>query len=412
MKTDRSCLSIVLAAAEQTRTRLSVLQPVAGRSVLAHVLDALQRAGTTATAVVIGAGHASARAEVKQALKQAEIFVQNELRGTAHAVLAARNALTQLYDDVLVVFADMPLIRPNTLRRLRAAVADGADLAVLAFRADDATGFGRLIVVDGKLIAVREELDLSFAERALTLCNGRAMAFAGNKALALLDKIENANRKGEFYLTDSVAIANRMGLRVIAIEIEETEAQGITKESLSQLAHLAKVSLSISAIITADHKVAEGILIKSTSTLWAEIVRELSADWSKAYDVPPHKWEELVAGAYKQAGFDEVILTPRSGDHGRDVIATKWGVGCIKIIGSVKAYKINNLVSYDDVRALLGVLSGERDTSKGIITTTSDFPPNIMADPFIAPFLPYRLELMNGDKLQAWLKSLLAQGPD
>jgi restriction system protein len=77
--------------------------------------------------------------------------------------------------------------------------------------------------------------------------------------------------------------------------------------------------------------------------------------------LPPEKWEEIIAGAFKRARYDEVILTPRSGDHGRDVIAVKHGVGCVKIIGSVKAYKPGNLVPYDTVRSLIGVMSGERE---------------------------------------------------
>jgi restriction system protein len=72
----------------------------------------------------------------------------------------------------------------------------------------------------------------------------------------------------------------------------------------------------------------------------------------------------------------------------------------------VKAYNRNNLVRHDDVRALLGVLSGEHNASKAIFTTTSDFAPKIKSDPFIAPFLPTRLELMNGEELRAWLAHL------
>jgi restriction system protein len=87
------------------------------------------------------------------------------------------------------------------------------------------------------------------------------------------------------------------------------------------------------------------------------------------------------------------------------VIAVKNGVGCVKIIGSVKAYKPGQLVKHEDVRALLGVLSGEQNASKDIITTTSDFAPKIKSDPFIKPFMPTRLELMNGEQLQSWLKS-------
>jgi restriction system protein len=88
------------------------------------------------------------------------------------------------------------------------------------------------------------------------------------------------------------------------------------------------------------------------------------------------------------------------------VIATKHGIGCVKVLGSVKAYAPGHNVDYDDVRALMGVLSAERDASKGVITTTSDFPPLIASDPLIAPFLPTRIELINGAKLQQWLTDL------
>jgi restriction system protein len=165
------------------------------------------------------------------------------------------------------------------------------------------------------------------------------------------------------------------------------------------------VKLSLSGIIIPERQVSEGILLRSTSVVWQEIARKLGADWTIAYQLSPENWEEIVAGAFKKSGYD-VVLTPRSGDHGRDVIATRSGVGCVKIIGSIKAYKPGNIVSYDHIRALLGVLGGERDASKGIIATTSDFPPNVAADPYIAPFMPTRLELMNGVQLQSWLADI------
>jgi len=167
-----------------------------------------------------------------------------------------------------------------------------------------------------------------------------------------------------------------------------------------------KATLRVSSVIIPERATAEGVLVESTSWVWDEIVRALGDDWSLAYQLTPEKWEEIVAGAFKKAQYDEVTLTPRSGDRGRDVIAIKKGFGSVKIIGSVKAYAAGNPVPYDDVRALTGVMTGERDVSKGIITTTSDFPPRIGEDPFIAPFLPTRLELVNGLELQKWLSDL------
>jgi restriction system protein len=184
------------------------------------------------------------------------------------------------------------------------------------------------------------------------------------------------------------------------------ERQQLLKAATLIAQHSAKVSLSLSGIVTPGEKLSSGLVVVSTSQVWADIVETLGTDWSVALQIPSDKWEEIVAGAFKKASFDEVILTPRSGDHGRDVIATKKGVLSIKIIGSVKRYKPDLLVGYDDVRALLGVLSGERDASKGIVMTTSDFPPNISDDPFIKPFLPTRLELLNGEQLRQWLTEL------
>jgi restriction system protein len=165
-------------------------------------------------------------------------------------------------------------------------------------------------------------------------------------------------------------------------------------------------SITIRSIIIPERKTESGVLVASTSVLWNQIVKELGNDWSLAYKLSANQWEELVAGAFKLDGYDDVTLTPRSGDHGRDVIAIKHGVGSVKILGSVKAYAPGNNVDYDAVRALMGVIGSERDTSKGIITTTSGFPPQIERDPLIAPLLPTRLELIDGANLQKWLASL------
>src|ERR1700688_3946125 len=124
--TARTCLAIVLAAGEGTRMRSArpkVLHAVAGQSLLAHVLTAVGAAGTTA--VVVGPGQDEVAAEAKRALPGAAIFVQREQGGTAHAVLAAKAAIAKQPDDILVVYGDTPLIRPETLTRLRAPLVQG-----------------------------------------------------------------------------------------------------------------------------------------------------------------------------------------------------------------------------------------------------------------------------------------------
>ncbi len=233
----RSGLAIVLAAGEGTRMRSAlpkVLHQLAGRTLLGHVLVALRGGGSTQTAVVVGPGHEAVAAEAKAFVPDAQVFVQNERRGTAHAVLAAKAAIARGADDVLVIFGDTPLIRPQTLSKLRAAVAGGAAVAVLGFRPADPTGYGRLVTEGAALLAIREEADASDAERAIALCNGGLMAFDGRRALDILEQIGCDNRKHEFYLTDAVAIARRMGLSAVAIEVTEDEVSGInTKAQLA-----------------------------------------------------------------------------------------------------------------------------------------------------------------------------------
>ena len=143
--------------------------------------------------------------------------------------------------------------------------------------------------------------------------------------------------------------------------------------------------------------------------MWVEIVEKLKGDWSKAHEISPDVWEEIIAGAYKRAGYDEVTLTPRSADHGRDLIAVKRGIGTIKILGSVKAYKPGVLVTKEQVHALVGVVSLDPTATKGILTTTSDFAPRILKDRNLARAIPDRIELMNGEKLRLWLSELLAR---
>jgi restriction system protein len=146
-------------------------------------------------------------------------------------------------------------------------------------------------------------------------------------------------------------------------------------------------------------------LIEAVALPWFDIVALLEKDPSVAFQISPEKWEEIVAGASKKAGFDEVILTPRSGDYGRDVIAVKQGIGRIRVIDQVKAYRPPHLVSANDVRALLGVLAGD-GASKGFLTTTSDFAPRIRTDPLVTPFMTSPLELINGEALLARLTEL------
>jgi bifunctional UDP-N-acetylglucosamine pyrophosphorylase/glucosamine-1-phosphate N-acetyltransferase len=232
--TTRTCVAIVLAAGEGTRMRSSrpkVLHEIGGRSLIAHALTAVGAIGGR-TAVVVGPGQEAVVGAAATLEPDTAFYVQRERRGTAHAVLAARAALVTGVDDVVVAFADTPLVTPQTIMRLRGALASGAGVAVLGFRPVDPTGYGRLIVdAGGALLAIREEKDASPAERAVGLCNSGLMALAGSTAIAILEQIGDDNAKREFYLTDAVAVARAMGLVTIALETEEDEVRGVNTQA-------------------------------------------------------------------------------------------------------------------------------------------------------------------------------------
>src|SRR5438874_1167811 len=250
--TARSSLTVVLAAGEGTRMRSSVpkvLNPVAGRSLLAHVLAAAPKGTGDALAVVIGPDQSSVAEEVKRVRPDALTFIQHERLGTAHAVLAARDVIAGGANDLLVVFGDTPLISAETFTRLRAPLKNGAALAVLGFRAADPTGYGRLLVERDRLVAIREQADATSAERAIKLSNAGVMAFDGRKALQIIEKIGNANIKGEYYLSDAVAVVREMGLEAVVIETSEDEVRGInTKAQLAEAEHVMQARLRQAAL--------------------------------------------------------------------------------------------------------------------------------------------------------------------
>jgi bifunctional UDP-N-acetylglucosamine pyrophosphorylase/glucosamine-1-phosphate N-acetyltransferase len=250
--TGRTSLTIVLAAGEGTRMQSSmpkVLHPVAGRSLLAHVLEAAPKGAGASLAVVIGPDQGAVAEEIKRLRPDATTFVQRERLGTAHAVLAARDAIARGADDLLVVFGDTPLISAATFARMRAPLKNGAALAVLGFHAADPTGYGRLLVEGDQLVAIREQADATPAERAIKLSNAGVMAFDGHKALQVIEKIGNANSKGEYYLSDAVGVVRQLGLEAVVIETSEDEVRGInTKTQLAEAEQVMQTRLRQAAL--------------------------------------------------------------------------------------------------------------------------------------------------------------------
>ncbi|MCK0197657.1 bifunctional UDP-N-acetylglucosamine diphosphorylase/glucosamine-1-phosphate N-acetyltransferase GlmU [Ancylobacter sp. 6x-1] len=278
----RQLLVIVLAAGEGTRmaSRLpKVLHKVAGRSMVGHVMATAGNAEAGRIAVVVGPEREDVAREARAAAPEGtgvDVFVQAERLGTAHAVLAARAALEAGADDVVVMYGDTPLVRPETIAALRAPLAQGAGVVVLGFRPEDPTGYGRLLTEGGALAAIREEKDASDEERKVALCNAGLMAFDGRIVLDLLERIDDANAKKEFYLTDAVAIARSLGRDAVVVEADAQEVAGVnTRAQLAQAEAILQQRLRAAAMAAGATLVApETVFLSPDTKLGRDVVIE------------------------------------------------------------------------------------------------------------------------------------------
>jgi len=235
-------LVVVLAAGQGTRMQSAlpkVLHKIAGRSMLGHVLATAQSLEPQAVAVVIGPDMDDVRKEALRQIPSAQIFVQEERKGTADALLAARDAIAAHRGEVIVLYGDTPLLTSATLHKLQRRLENVA-AAVLGFEAADPTGYGRLILGDGDIVtAIREDRDATDAERAIRICNSGVLAFRAGPSqipdlVALLQRIGNANSKGEYYLTDAIEILAKDRMPSGVVVCDEEEVLGVN--SREQLA--------------------------------------------------------------------------------------------------------------------------------------------------------------------------------
>ena len=272
----RPLLTVILAAGKGTRMRSQlpkVLHRIAGRSMLGHVLALSQSVGGDKLAVVIGPDMDSVRKEALGAAPGAQVFVQQNQAGTADAVLAAREAIAAHTGDLLVLFADTPLLTPETISKLLGELDRGAQLAVLGFEARDPGSYGRLVTAaDGTLTAIREAKDASRAELAIRLCNSGVMAFRLDAPLDVLGRIGNANAKGEFYLTDAVEIVRAQGGRAAVVVCAEDEVLGVNSRRELATAEAIWQSRARNRIMDA------GVTLIAPETVWLSVDTVLGRD--------------------------------------------------------------------------------------------------------------------------------------
>lgn len=220
--------AVILAAGKSTRMKSKyskVLHPVGGRSMLAWTAALAQTAGVTRTICVVGESNEDVRAEAERL--GLEIAVQEPQRGTGHAVLCAREAIGDFDGDLVVLYADTPLIEPDTLANVFGALAGGADVAVLGFDAENPAAYGRLITEGDDLLAIVEAKEASPEQLAVSFCNSGVMAASVSHMFSALERVTDDNAKGEYYLTDIVEILRNDGCRATAVLANETEVLGV-----------------------------------------------------------------------------------------------------------------------------------------------------------------------------------------
>lgn len=237
----RPLACIILAAGKGTRMKSAlpkVLHPLGGLPMVSHVVAAAQSLSPEKIVVVVGPGMDN----VATTVAPHPTVVQENQLGTGDAVKAALGELAGFSGDVLVLYGDSPLITATTLSKMVAARNGTGDPAVvvLGMRPADPGAYGRLILgADGGLEKIVEFLDATPDERAFTLCNAGFMAFDGARMGALLSGIGNANAKGEYYLTDAVAVARAKGWTCAVVEGPTDDTAGVN--SRAELAGIEKI---------------------------------------------------------------------------------------------------------------------------------------------------------------------------
>ena len=254
---------VILAAGQGTRMQSDlpkVLHKVAGAPLLHHAMLAGAAIEPARTVIVAGHGADLVEAAAREIDPEAQVVLQPEQLGTAHAVAQAAPALAGFAGDVIVLYGDTPFIRPETLAAMLAARRDHG-VVVLGFEAADPARYGRLIMDGKRLERIVEYKDASEAERAITLVNSGVVCADAATLMGLIEAVGNDNAAGEYYLTDIVEIARARGLSATAVTCDEAETLGVNSR-----ADLARAEAAWQAGARA-RALADGVTLQAPETV-------------------------------------------------------------------------------------------------------------------------------------------------
>ena len=237
---------VILAAGKGTRmksARPKILHELAGRSLIEHLLRTVEPLGAVETILVVGHGADDVRAALA-ARSNLEYVVQSPQLGTGHALVQTRPVLDGKTGDVLLLYADVPLLQTSTLSRLvEHHRATHASATVLTADLVDPYGYGRIVRdADGRVARIVEERDASAEERGILEINSGIYAFSLGPLFDALGSLAADNAQGEYYLTDLVAVYRRRRLRVETLSLDDaTELRGVnTRVDLAELTGIVR----------------------------------------------------------------------------------------------------------------------------------------------------------------------------
>jgi bifunctional UDP-N-acetylglucosamine pyrophosphorylase/glucosamine-1-phosphate N-acetyltransferase len=261
--------AVVLAAGLGTRMRsrrAKVLHELARRPLVRYPLAALAALDPERVALVVGHQADDVRVAASDAnLADLRTVVQAEQRGTGHAVACAADAFQGFTGDILILYGDVPLIRPETLRTLVAAHrAEAADLTLVTMSFADPTGYGRILRgSDGRVVGIVEERDASDAQRAITEVNPGLYLVRSEVLFRLLAELRPDNAQGELYLTDLVGLAARAGHRIATVPARSAEELA----GVNTRAELARMEATLKTDAV-ERWMAAGVTFEDPATAW------------------------------------------------------------------------------------------------------------------------------------------------
>lgn len=275
-----SFTAIILAAGKGSRMKSSLAKPlhkIAGQEMIAWVIDAANAAGATSIIPVISRDTADLEQYLENNLAGSAIAIQEQANGTAGALMAALPLIQNTTQPIIVLYADTPFIDSTIISNLTTNIQSGTDICVLGSTIDNPTGYGRLLVSSaGILQAIIEESEASEAHKSITNVNAGIMAFNGNILAQMLQQIEPANSKNEYFLTDIVSIGARNNLKIDYFLAEQDSVIGInTLEQLAEAEAMAQKRLRSAAMLSGVTMMApETVFLRKDTCFGNDVIIE------------------------------------------------------------------------------------------------------------------------------------------